>query len=152
LVILDVDGVLTDGRITYTEGGEEIKSFNVRDGYGMAKVRKLGITLAIISGRYSKVTEVRAEELSVAHISQGVSDKGDSVRKLLEKTGIDHENALFIGDDVIDIAAMEAVGIGIAVADAHPLAIEEADFVTDLPGGKGAVREVLDYLIAAREK
>ena len=151
LVIFDVDGVLTDGKITYTSQGEEIKSFNVRDGYGIARARDAGLKLAIVSGRYSKVTEVRAKELKIDIIMQPVKDKGEAVSQITENLNIPLNLTVFIGDDVIDIPAMERVGLAVAVADAHPEALEAANWVTSASGGNGAVRELLDVILKARQ-
>lgn len=146
---MDVDGVLTDGRIIYSSDRIETKSFNVRDGYGLAVARLKGLNIAWVSGRSSEVTTLRAKELGIEHVYQGIHEKDVVIKELSDKLQIDMENVVFIGDDVIDIPAMEAAGIGVAVADAHPDALTAADWVTSCKGGHGAVRELIDLILKA---
>ncbi len=150
LIVMDVDGVLTDGRIIYSADGKETKSFDVRDGYGLALAKMAGLDLAWISGRFSEVTAHRASELGIERVYQGEHDKAPVLRKLAEELEIRLENVVFMGDDVIDIPAMEAAGIGVAVADAHPETLAAADWITACKGGQGAVREVIDLVMRAK--
>ncbi|VAX24525.1 3-deoxy-D-manno-octulosonate 8-phosphate phosphatase [hydrothermal vent metagenome] len=150
LLILDVDGVMTDGRIIYTSEGSEIKNFDVKDGHGIVLARDSGIEIAIISGRESAVTRRRAEDLEIKFVYQGVKEKEKIVNRLLDKLDIDFDQVAFLGDDVIDIAVMNVVGIGAAVADAHPKALEMACWITKKNGGRGAVRELIDAILEAQ--
>ena len=151
LIVMDVDGVLTDGRIIYSSDGVETKCFNVRDGHGIAVARMAGLAIAWISGRDSKVTTLRAKELGIEHVYQGKHDKLTVLAELTGKLGIAMESVLFMGDDVIDIPAMEACAIGIAPADAHPAVLASADWITTNKGGHGAVREVTDLVLSAQK-
>jgi 3-deoxy-D-manno-octulosonate 8-phosphate phosphatase (KDO 8-P phosphatase) len=150
LLVLDVDGVLTDGRLHYGARGEALKVFHVRDGHGVKQVAQAGITVAIISGRKSPAVTRRARELGIRHVFQGVGDKLPVLDKLLARLGLTAEQCVCVGDDTPDAPLLAAVGVGIAVADAHDDARAAAQLVTARPGGRGAVREVCDWLIAAR--
>jgi len=150
LLVLDVDGVLTDGRLFYGPKGELLKAFHVRDGYGIKKVAEAGITVAIISGRKSEAVARRAKELGIRHVTQGASDKLAALRKLAKARGVSLEECACVGDDSPDAPILAAAGVGIAVADAHEDAISVADLITTRSGGQGAVREVCDWLVAAR--
>jgi 3-deoxy-D-manno-octulosonate 8-phosphate phosphatase (KDO 8-P phosphatase) len=150
LLVLDVDGVLTDGRLFYGPKGEALKAFHVRDGHGIKEVMNAGVTVAIISGRKSQAVARRAAELGIRHVVQGANDKIAALRKLAKTRRIDLEDCCCVGDDTPDVPVLEACGVGIAVADAHPDALAVADLVTQTSGGHGAVREVCDWLMAAR--
>jgi len=150
LIAMDVDGVLTDGRIIISSDGSESKNFNVRDGHGLAVARFKGYKLAWISGRVSEATILRARELGIEHLFQGHRKKDEILKELAEKLGVALEEVLFIGDDVVDIPAMKAAGIGVAVADAHPKTLAQADWVTLSAGGEGAVREIIDLIVETR--
>ncbi len=150
LLVLDVDGVLTDGRLYYGAKGEQLKVFHVRDGHGIKQVTAAGIDVAIISGRKSTAVTRRARELGIRSVTQGVTDKLAVLEKLAKARGLTFEHCACIGDDTPDAPVIAAAGVGIAVADAHHDALAAADLVTTLPGGRGAVREVCDWLIAAR--
>jgi len=150
LLVLDVDGVLTDGRLFYGPKGEMLKAFHVRDGFGIKQVAAAGITVAIISGRKSAAVTTRARELGIRHVTQAASDKLAALHRLAKSRRVTLEQCACIGDDTPDAPILGAAGIGIAVADAHPNALHAADLVTTLPGGQGAVREVCDWLLAAR--
>ncbi|MEP9207316.1 3-deoxy-manno-octulosonate-8-phosphatase KdsC [Enterobacter roggenkampii] len=152
LLILDVDGVLSDGLIYMGNNGEELKAFNVRDGYGIRCALTSGIEVAIITGRNAKLVEDRCETLGITHLYQGQSDKMAAFNDLLGKLAIAPENVAYVGDDLIDWPVMAEVGLSIAVADAHPLLIPRADYVTHINGGRGAVREVCDLLLLAQGK
>ena len=151
LLVLDVDGVLTDGRLFYGPKGEALKTFHVRDGHGIKRVAAAGITVAIISGRKSVAVAKRARELGIRHVLQGANDKLAALRRLAKSTRLTLEDCACVGDDTPDAPILAAAGLGIAVANAHADALGAADLVTTRPGGHGAVREVCDWLIAARE-
>jgi 3-deoxy-D-manno-octulosonate 8-phosphate phosphatase (KDO 8-P phosphatase) len=151
LLVLDIDGVLTDGRLYYGPRGETLKVFHVRDGFGIKQVDSAGIGVAILSGRKSAMVSSRARELGIRSVIQGAADKLVSLRKLAKARGIPLEHCACVGDDTPDAPILAAAGIGIAVADAHPDALAAAKLVTTRPGGFGAVREVCDWLIAARK-
>jgi 3-deoxy-D-manno-octulosonate 8-phosphate phosphatase (KDO 8-P phosphatase) len=150
VLALDVDGVLTDGRLLYGPRGELLKAFHVRDGHGIKQVARAGIAIAIISGRKSAAVARRAKDLGIAHVLQGVDDKLSALRKLAKANRVTLADCACIGDDTPDAPILAAAGLGIAVADAHADALAMADLVTTRAGGQGAVREVCDWLMAAR--
>lgn len=152
LLICDVDGVLSDGMIYQGNQGEELKAFNVRDGYGIRCLLTSGIEVAIITGRSAKLMEDRCRTLGITHLYQGQSDKLVAFRDLLAKLAITADQVAYIGDDLIDWPVMAEVGLSIAVADAHPLLLPKADYVTHIAGGRGAVREACDLLLLAQGK
>ena len=152
LLVLDVDGVLTDGRLYYDAGGEQLKVFHVRDGHGIRALGRQGVRLAIISGRRSRAVQQRARELGIAHVLQGIDDKLAALERLRARLRLPLAAVACVGDDTPDVALMQAVGLAFAVADAHPDALAAADVVTRAPGGQGAVREVCDRLLAARAR
>ena len=151
LLILDVDGVLTDGKLYYGSGGLELKAFNVQDGHAI-KMLQAEIPVAIISGRTSDVVERRAAELGIAHLFQGVDDKPVALAELSKRTGIAPGRIAHMGDDIPDIALFAEVGLAIAPASAHPEVLAQADLVTQLAGGEGAVREVCQRLLVAMDR
>ena len=148
LLAMDVDGVLTDGTLGYSER-DEIKRFHVADGLGLTSLRLMGYTVAWISGRESAAVSRRAAELKIPHLLSGARDKAASLRKLLPQTGIALEQTAYIGDDWNDLPAFEVVGIAIAVANAAPEVQCRADWITKREGGQAAVREVCDALLEA---
>ena len=150
LLVLDVDGVLTDGRLWFGPDGEALKAFHVRDGAGIKALQAGGVQVAIISGRESPAVAHRAAELGVRHLCQGAEDKAASLRELWRETGIAPAVTACMGDDTPDLAVMALVALPIAVADAHPAVLAAAHHVTRLGGGRGAVREICDLLIEAR--
>lgn len=152
MLVLDVDGVLTDGTINLDDASNEIKRFNIRDGFGIRMWQAFGGQVAICTGRTGIAITRRARELAIEHVIQGSGDKGASIAKLAEESGIAAEAMAYIGDDWPDLPAMRAVGLPIAVADAEPLVREHADRVTERSGGRGAVREVVEWLLEARGK
>lgn len=152
LVAFDVDGVFTDGRLLFGDDGAEYKVFHVRDGHGIRRLARAGITPAVISGRASDAVTRRMQELGVEHVFQGVSDKVAVFDGLLAELGLEPAQAAFVGDDEPDLAVMARAGLAIAVADAHAQVRAAADWTTSAPGGLGAVREVCDLLVAAREE
>jgi 3-deoxy-D-manno-octulosonate 8-phosphate phosphatase (KDO 8-P phosphatase) len=149
LLVLDVDGVLTDGRLYISAAGEELKVFHVRDGSGLVAIQRAGITVAIISGRDSPAVTRRATELGIRHVHQGVADKGALLDRLLDELGIAAEETACVGDDTPDAPMLRRAGLAIGVADAHPALLAAAHWVTKSNGGQGAVREVCDLLLSA---
>jgi len=147
LLILDVDGVMTDGRIIFDSNGVESKFFNVKDGHGIKMAQRAGIEIGIISGRQSQVVANRAAELGIVHVYQKAIDKLVPYLDILEKTGLDDSRVAFMGDDVIDIPVLRRVGFAAAPADAVEEVLPHVHFVTKSRGGWGAVREVCDLLI-----
>ncbi|RUO80114.1 3-deoxy-manno-octulosonate-8-phosphatase KdsC [Idiomarina tyrosinivorans] len=152
LVVFDVDGVFSDGRIYLGNHGEELKAFHTRDGFGVKALADAGFSLAVITGRQSQIVEQRMQHLSVEHIFQGVNNKQKVFVELLEQLQLTFQQVAYVGDDIPDLALIEQVGVGIAVQDAHPLVQQRADYVTRCLGGHGAVREVSDLLLMAHGK
>jgi 3-deoxy-D-manno-octulosonate 8-phosphate phosphatase (KDO 8-P phosphatase) len=152
LLILDVDGVLTDGRLYFGPRGEALKVFDVRDGFGLVLLQRAGVRVAIISGRRSPMTVVRARELGVRHVHLGVADKLGVFARLCARLQLTPSACAFVGDDLPDLPLMRAAGLSFAVADAHREVRRAADIVTRRPGGRGAVREVCDHLLALRAR
>lgn len=152
MVILDVDGVLTDGGIYIGENGELYKPFYCRDGLGITLAHKLGLKTAIITGRKSKQVAYRAQELNISEVFQGNSDKREAYNALKKHTGLKDEEIAYIGDDLIDLPVMLQVGLPMAVADAVPLVRMHALVVSDCKGGHGAVRDLLEFIFKAQGK
>ncbi len=152
LLICDVDGVMSDGLIYMGNSGEELKAFNVRDGYGIRCLLTSGIEVAIITGRRAKLLEDRCQTLGITHLYQGQSDKLLAWHELLDKLSLDKAQVAYIGDDLIDWPVMAQAGLSVAVADAHPVLLPRADYVTRISGGRGAVREVCDLILLAQNK
>lgn len=151
LFAMDVDGILTDGRVFVGSDNAESKAFSVLDGFGLAGIREAGIEVAWISGRASGATSARAAELKIAHLIQGRNDKEAGLREVLRQTGIPLEAACYMGDDVIDVPAMQLAGIGISVPEAAEAVRQYADWITVRAGGFGAVREICDLLLESRK-
>lgn len=147
LLILDVDGVMTDGRIVYDANGVETKFFNVKDGHGIKMVQRAGITVAIISGRQSPVVELRARELGIDTVFQGALDKLGPFEEILARTGLDASHVAFMGDDVIDLPIIRRVGFAAAPCDAVDEVLEAVHFTARNRGGWGAVRELCDLIL-----
>lgn len=152
LLICDVDGVLSDGLIFMGNNGEELKAFNVRDGYGIRCLKTSDIEVAIITGRSAKLLEDRAKTLGITHLYQGQSDKLLAFRELLDTLSLEPAQVAYIGDDLIDWPVMEQVGLSVAVQDAHPILLPKANYVTRIAGGRGAVRELCDLILLAQGK
>jgi 3-deoxy-D-manno-octulosonate 8-phosphate phosphatase (KDO 8-P phosphatase) len=150
LLILDVDGVMSDGLIYMGNNGEELKAFNVRDGYGLRCILTSGIEVAIITGRKAKLLEDRCHTLGISHLFQGQSDKLIAYHQLLSALNLTADQVAYVGDDLIDWPVMEQVGLSVAVADAHPLLLPKADYITRIHGGRGAVREVCDLILMSQ--
>lgn len=150
LLILDVDGVLTDGSIILDNKGNEIKAFHVRDGHGIVMLLKEGIKVALITGRYSEIVEIRARELGIEDVFQRCREKEIAYKKLAKKYKLRDNEIACIGDDVVDIGLLKMCGLPIAVADAHKKAKAFSVMVTKEKGGRGAVREVCDFILEAK--
>lgn len=150
MLILDVDGVMTDGRICMNDNGEETKSFNVKDGYGIRLMLDAGIDVAIITGRRSGVVDRRAKDLGIKYVYQGVSDKRAAGIGLLAERNLTGDHACYIGDDLPDIPLLRYVGLPVSVADAVKEVQEEALYVTRKNGGEGAVREICELILKAQ--
>lgn len=150
LLLLDVDGVLTDGTLFISGQGEEYKAFNSRDGHGIRMLQKSGVVVGIVSGRHSPAVEYRAAELGVQHLHQGCDDKLAIFEQLRGALGLGASQIAFVGDDVVDLPIMLRAGLAIAVHDAHELVRRHAHWVTASGGGKGAVREVCELIMHAQ--
>jgi 3-deoxy-D-manno-octulosonate 8-phosphate phosphatase (KDO 8-P phosphatase) len=150
LLVLDVDGVLTDGSLWFGPRGETLKRFHVRDGHGIKLLRAAGIEVAVMSGRRSAAVSARCRELGVKLVLQGVADKSQALDRLLQRLSLTDTQVACVGDDTTDVPLFVRVALAVAVRDAHPLAARAAHCRTALPGGHGAVREVCDWLLAAR--
>lgn len=148
LLVMDVDGVLTDGKVTYNPAGEEIKSFHVRDGYGIKQLHKAGIKTAIITGRKSSALLHRTKDLSIEHVHMGIGDKLPVLKTISEELGVSLENTAYVGDDLPDLEAMQAVAFPITVANGEEPLKQIAKWVTKTNGGEGAVREICDWILA----
>jgi 3-deoxy-D-manno-octulosonate 8-phosphate phosphatase (KDO 8-P phosphatase) len=147
LLVVDVDGVLTEGGITYADDGVELKTFHARDGAGLKLWQAAGKESAIITGRTSRVVEVRAGEAGISHVFQGAAEKLPAYRQLLAATAMRAEQVCYVGDDVPDVPLLRRCGLAVAVADACPDVLLDAHYVTRLPGGRGAVREVVELIL-----
>lgn len=150
LLMLDVDGVLTDGRIIVDDAGLESKQFDVRDGHGLKLLMRYDIGVAIVTGRRSRVVDHRAADLEIAEVHQGIWNKGEVLAGILERQKLAAEESAYIGDDIVDIPLLRKVGFAVAVADAVPEVQGAADYVTRCAGGRGAVREVCEMILKAK--
>jgi 3-deoxy-D-manno-octulosonate 8-phosphate phosphatase (KDO 8-P phosphatase) len=150
LISFDVDGVLTDGKLYYTDQGVEIKAFNVQDGSAIKLLHQNGIKTAIITGRDSPMVSRRASELGISHVYQQVEDKAHTLARLCADLGLAHVEAAHVGDDLPDLALFQAVGLAIGVPNGHPSALASTHYVTRLAGGQGVAREVCELILRAR--
>jgi len=150
LLLLDVDGVLTDGSIIYNDNGTETKIFNVKDGLGIRLLMEAGIKVAIVTGRTSKALYHRCTNLGISLVFDGIHEKTSVLELILKKTGLLSEEIAFVGDDLIDLPLLRRVGLSIAVADAHETVIEHADMITSAKGGAGTVREICEAILKAQ--
>ena len=150
LVILDVDGVLTDGRIHYGLEEESVKSFNTQDGLGIKLLRHVGVEVGVITARRSRPLTRRMHDLGVKHLIDQCEAKGPATRALLSELGARRDEVLAMGDDVLDFKIFDEVGLAAAPSDSHPLALERADLITERGGGRGAVRELADEILKSR--
>ena len=157
LVIFDVDGVLTDGKLYYSDqgrsdGGVETKAFQVQDGFAIKMLRAHAVEVAIITGRSSPIVARRADELGIAHLYQGVDEKTNALESLVGKTGIQPLRIAHVGDDIPDLALFDRVGLAISVPNGHPVAIDAAHYVTSTAGGDGVAREVCQLILTAKDQ
>jgi 3-deoxy-D-manno-octulosonate 8-phosphate phosphatase (KDO 8-P phosphatase) len=152
LLILDVDGVMTDGRIIMDSEGRELKNFDVRDGHGLKLLQRYGIKIAILTGRQSKVVEYRAKDLEIDDVYQGVFNKKDVFEKILKKHKLSASSVAYLGDDIVDIPVLKRVGFSAAVADAVDVVKKSVDYITKNTGGNGAVRELCEMILQAQDK
>lgn len=150
LMGFDVDGVMTDGNLYFTPNGEEIKVFSSLDGHGLKMLQQAGIEVVIISGRSSKALSLRAANLGIAELHMGVDDKRACLDALLARRGLSREVAGYMGDDVVDLPILRACAFSATPADGHPFVREHVGFVASRGGGRGAVREVCDFLLDSR--
>ena len=152
LILIDNDGVLTDGRIVFGDYGDELKFFDVQDGHGLVMLKRAGLVSVIVSGKKSRINTRRAKEVEVAKVYQNVHDKLKLLPKILSKFRATHEETCYIGDDLVDIPVMKRVGFSVAVKNAVPEVKEAAHYVTDRWGGRGAVRETADLVLKTQGK
>ena len=152
LLLSDVDGVLTDGSVVYTNEGIEIKRFHIRDGMGIRIWQRAGYRFGLLTARSSNVVKVRAAEMGVEIVRQGFEDKLAETTRIADSLGLDLSQVAYIGDDLIDLQAVKAVGVGVAVADGVEEVRTAADYVTKAPGGRGAVRETIEMVLKAKHR
>ena len=150
LIAFDVDSVMTDGGLYYSDSGEEFKRFNSLDGHGLKMLRASGVEVAIITGRASRCVEARAKNLGIAHVYQGVENKLEAMSDLLNKLKLTRDAAAYMGDDVVDLGVMRHVGLSISVPESPQLVREHSDYVTQRSGGHGAVREACELIMSAQ--
>jgi len=150
LLLMDCDGVLTDGRLYFSSAGEELKVFHALDGQGIVDWHKAGFRSGIISGRNSPIVENRAKQLGIEFVRQGRSDKATALAEILAESGATPEETAFMGDDTPDVQVFERVGFSIAVGDAHKAVKDSANYTTSMNGGFGAVREAIDLLLNSK--
>lgn len=151
LVVMDVDGVLTDGKITYTSDGQELKSFNVKDGLGISMAAKAGLQLGIITARQSAIVERRAEELGIQHVKQLTKTKLPAFENLAGELGLTMAQVAYIGDDLPDLPPMKRAGLAFCPADASREVQETAHFISRHRGGEGAVREIMELILQSKQ-
>ncbi len=152
MIIMDVDGTLTDGSLLLLPDGEELKSYNVKDGTGILLARLAGLTTGIITGKTSNSLKKRAERLKILEVHEGILDKKKVLLEILEKNKLKLEQIAYIGDDLGDLEVIKSVGLAGAVADAHPEIKKHSHFICGNPGGKGAVREFIEFILDAQNK
>ncbi len=152
LLVLDVDGVLTDGTVIVNEDGTETKHFSVLDGHGIRLWKRAGLEIALISGRFSAPTQRRADQLEIGHVFQDCHFKLPVLKELLGKLGLTPDQVAYIGDDLPDVPVLRYVGFSIAVAGSAELLKQHADYTTATPGGKGAVREVIEFILKGTDR
>lgn len=151
-ILMDVDGTLTDGTIMVFPDGEELKTYNVRDGLGILLAHLAGLQTGIITGKTSKSLEIRSEKLRMTEIHQGILDKKPVLDDILERNGLTAEEVAYIGDDLGDLEVIQSVGFAAAVADAHDEIKKYSHFICQNPGGKGAVREFIEFILSTQKK
>jgi 3-deoxy-D-manno-octulosonate 8-phosphate phosphatase (KDO 8-P phosphatase) len=150
LLVLDVDGVLSDGRLYFSNSGDEIKAFSTLDGQGIKMLQRSGVEVAIITGRSSELVTRRANNLGIEHLIQGREDKLTALNELIATVGVNYSEIAFLGDDLPDLAAIRKVGLGMTVANGHHFVVEHADWQTQARGGEGAVREACELIMRAQ--
>lgn len=150
LMAFDVDGVMTDGGLYYSDSGEEFKRFNSHDGHGLKMLRASGVEIALITGRTSHCVTARARNLAIEHVYQGVENKLEAMVDLLNKLKLPRDAAAYMGDDVVDLTVMRHIGLAISVPDAPPLVREHSHYITQCEGGHGAVREACEMVMSAQ--
>jgi 3-deoxy-D-manno-octulosonate 8-phosphate phosphatase (KDO 8-P phosphatase) len=148
--VFDVDGILTDGSLLLADAGDETKAFNTRDGHGMRMLQDAGIVLAILTGRRSSVVELRARDLGIAHVLQGAKDKREGLADLVARTGVPAEAMSYMGDDVVDLPALTVCAFAATVPEAPAIVRAHAHWITAAPGGRGAIREVSEFILSAQ--
>jgi 3-deoxy-D-manno-octulosonate 8-phosphate phosphatase (KDO 8-P phosphatase) len=147
LMGFDVDGVLTDGTLYFTSAGDEMKAFSSLDGHGLRLLQRFGVEVAIISGRSSRALALRAENLGISSLHMGVEDKRSLMQQLVAERGLNMNQAGYMGDDIVDLPILRTCGFSATVADGHAEVIRRVDYVTGVGGGRGAVREVCDFIL-----
>jgi len=152
MLVLDVDGVLTDGKLYFDHAGNEMKAFNSRDGMGMKALQRVGIEVAVITGRKSEAVAQRMAQLGIQYVYQGREDKLEAFLELLKVTGLDPQQVCFAGDDWIDLPVLLRAGLAVSVADAEERVKQQAHWITRRNGGDGAVREICNLILAAQQK
>ena len=150
MLVMDVDGVLTNGDVSYTSSGEEIKTFNIKDGYGIVNAEKNGIVTVIITGRSSIAVAQRAKELNISHVYQGVGDKLAVLKQLCEQLSISLDHVAYVGDDIPDLTVLQNVGLACCPRDAVDEILAVCDDISSRDGGRGAVREIVDMILQAK--
>lgn len=151
LLLTDVDGVLTDGGVILNNEGVESKQFHIRDGFGLRLWRQAGFKCGIVTGRNSQVVRLRAQELGIEIVRQGIQDKTTVVEEILKQHNLEPEQLAYVGDDLIDLGTIRLAGLGIAVGDAVEEVKSAADYTTKALGGKGAIREVVELILKAKK-
>lgn len=151
-ILMDVDGTLTDGTLLVFPDGEELKTYNVRDGLGILLAHLAGLKTGIITGKTSRSLEIRSEKLKITEVHQGILDKKPVLDEILERNGVTAQQVAFIGDDLGDLEVIKTVGFSAAVADAHSEIKKHSHFICQNPGGKGAVREFIEFILSTQEK
>ncbi|MGB0129606.1 MAG: HAD hydrolase family protein [Rhodocyclaceae bacterium] len=150
LMAFDIDGVMTDGRLYFTPAGEEIKAFHSRDGVGIKMLQSAGIGTAIVTGRTSRVVELRAQNLDIAFVKQGIDNKLAALKELAGQLRLGLEQVGYMGDDIVDLAALRACGFSASVPDGHPMVRGAADYVSQAAAGAGAVRDVCEFILQSQ--
>jgi len=152
MILMDVDGTLTDGTILVFPDGEELKSYHVRDGMGILMAHLVGLKTGIITGKSSRALEKRAAKLKIDEVHQGILDKKRILEDICRRQQLTFEEIAYIGDDLGDLEVIKVVGLAGAVADAHPLIKQASHFISSFPGGQGAVREFIEFILTAQER
>ena len=149
-LLLDVDGVLTDGKLMFSSSGEEMKAFSSLDGHGIKMLLRTGLTVGIITGRTSRIVENRCRDLGITLVLQGQGDKEAALNSILAEHNLDLEQVAYVGDDLPDLPVLDQVGLSFSVSSGHPAITQRVAAIADWPAGGGAVREICDFLLAAR--